>query len=215
MANKSKDRLGSDSPEERNEEEQQPRFQSSNDPQEMDRSARRDDAQRETPRPSIEAEQQRQFTEDEYLEMFLETFANAALPKLPPIPGYHLCWLSTTNSKDTIAARLRIGYQIVQPGEITGYDNLRLNNGDYAGCIGVNEMILAKLPLTLFDKFMTHLHHKLPLDEAAKLRYRAEALKDEAQGKYGADVIIGGGLKTVDQFVRSQQAAGRPLFDHG
>lgn len=169
---------------------------------EVDRSARRDDGSRDQQRQSLAAEQERQYNEEERLQMFLETFANSALPQLPPIPGYHLCWLSTTNSKDTIHARLRIGYELVRPEEVIGWSNLKLNNGEFAGYVGVNEMVLAKLADGLYQRFMTHLHHKLPLDEAAKLRYRAEELKSQAQG-YGADVEIGEGIMKIDQHVRA------------
>lgn len=169
---------------------------------EVDRSARRDDGPRDQQRQSLAAEQERIYNEEERLQMFLETFANSALPQLPPIPGYHQCWLSTTNSKDTIHARLRIGYELVRPEEVVGWSNLKLNNGEFAGYVGVNEMVLAKLPEALYQRFMAHLHHKLPLDEAAKLRYRAEELKSEAQG-YGADVEIGEGIKSIDRHVRA------------
>ena len=112
----------------------------------IDRSVKRDEGTRDERRSTIAADQERQFTEDDRLQMFLETFANSSLPQLPPIPGYHQCWLSTTNTKDTIHARLRIGYELVRPDEVPGYHNLNLANGEYAGCVGINYMVLAKLP---------------------------------------------------------------------
>ena len=42
---------------------------------------------------------------------FFEEFE--ALPKVPVIPGWHCCWLSTTHNTDTPYARMRIGYQPV------------------------------------------------------------------------------------------------------
>ena len=168
----------------------------------IDRSVKRDEGTRDERRSTIAADQERQFTEDDRLQMFLETFANSSLPQLPPIPGYHQCWLSTTNTKDTIHARLRIGYELVRPDEVPGDQNLKLANGEYAGCVGINEMVLAKLPDNLFQRYMKHLHHDKPMEEASKLRYRAEALKDEAQG-YGADLEIGDGIQQVDRQVRT------------
>lgn len=140
----------------------------------------------------------RAVSDDERLKMFLETFINSSLPEMPEIPGWHLCWLSTTNTKDSIASRLRVGYQIVKPEELPGYSNYRLSSGQYEGCIGINEMILAKLPSSLYQRFMAAVHHELPYQEAAKLKYQAESIAQEAQSE-GADVLISKGLREIDR----------------
>ena len=56
----------------------------------------------------------RQISDDERVEMFRQQFFNSALPDLPPVPGFHLCWLTTTNPRDSIPMRLRLGYEPVQ-----------------------------------------------------------------------------------------------------
>lgn len=171
----------------------------SNPGEEVDRSTKRDeDGTEREPRAGREAEENREISDDERLEMFLSTFVNSTLPEMPAINGFHLCWLSTTNTKDTIHARLRIGYVLVKPEEVPGWQNLKLNNGDYAGYVGVNEMVLAKLSDRLFQRFMAEVHHNLPLKEASKLRYQAEGWKGQAQAK-GANLLIEEGLSNIDQ----------------
>ena len=46
-----------------------------------------------------------------------EEMTQSALPKLDPLPGWHLCWLSTTNSYDSIDKRMRLGYVPVKSDE--------------------------------------------------------------------------------------------------
>ncbi|HET8730778.1 MAG TPA: hypothetical protein VFM34_06680, partial [Moraxellaceae bacterium] len=46
--------------------------------------------------------ERRELSEDDRLEMFRQQLFNDALPDLPEIPGYHLCWLTTTNPRDSI-----------------------------------------------------------------------------------------------------------------
>jgi len=129
----------------------------------------------------------REEEDDERLEMFISTFLNNALPEMPEIPGYHLCWLSTTNTKDTIHMRLRIGYQLVKPEELRGegWENVKLTSGEYAGCVGVNEMVLGKLSNRLYQRYMQAVHHDMPMDEAAKMRYKVERLDEQARSVKG------------------------------
>ena len=56
----------------------------------------------------------------ERLEAFRDKWQNSALPDLPPgvIPGFHLCWLSTTNNYDSIDKRLALGYEPVKASEL-------------------------------------------------------------------------------------------------
>ena len=49
--------------------------------------------------------------------MWSEEWTQSALPKLPNLSGWHLCWLSTTNSYDSIDKRIRLGYVPVKSEE--------------------------------------------------------------------------------------------------
>jgi len=52
----------------------------------------------------------------ERLDAFRDKWANSALPEIPAgtIPGMHLCWLSTTNTYDSIDKRMALGYEPVK-----------------------------------------------------------------------------------------------------
>ena len=58
--------------------------------------------------------------------MWSEEWTQSALPKLPDIDGWHLCWLSTTNSYDSIDKRMRLGYVPVKADELPGYEDYRV-----------------------------------------------------------------------------------------
>lgn len=147
----------------------------------------------------------RVLSDDERVEMFRSSFIQAALPDLPPIPGYHVCWLTTTNPRDSIHARLRLGYTLIKASDIPGYDLMSLKTGEYAGCIGVNEMIAAKLPETLYQRFMQAVHYDAPLGEDGKITAATEALKEQA-ARHGAKLVEGDGIQAL------RQQPPRPVF---
>lgn len=45
------------------------------------------------------------------------------LPTPPEIPGFHCCWLSTTNSTDPVYKRVQRGYIPVKATEVPGMGN--------------------------------------------------------------------------------------------
>ena len=64
---------------------------------------------------------------EERRRMFRSEWFQEALPTLPEIPGFHTCWLSTTNQYDPIHKRLRMGYTPVTPQDLPdGYDHLKM-----------------------------------------------------------------------------------------
>lgn len=111
----------------------------------------------------------RKITDEERLAEFRRSFYNSVLPDLPVIPGFHVCWLTTTNPRDSLAARARLGYEPIRSEEVPGWEFVTLKTGEYAGCIGVNEMIAAKVPLELYEAYMYEAHHVQPLQEEQKL----------------------------------------------
>lgn len=123
----------------------------------------------------------REITEDERVEMFRQQFFNSALPDLPNIPGWHTCWLTTTNPRDSIHMRMRLGYEPVKPEDVPGWEYATLKTGDWSGFIGVNEMLAFKLPLSLYQKYMQEAHHDAPLREEEKLTDTAEFLEQTAR----------------------------------
>jgi hypothetical protein len=109
-------------------------------------------------------------TAEERRAMIRSEFSQEALPSVPKMPGWHLCWLSTTNSYDSVHKRMRIGYIPVRVSEAKGYENLSMNSGEFEGCISCNEMVLFKLPEETYQQIMAEFHHNMPLEEEEALK---------------------------------------------
>lgn len=135
----------------------------------------------------------REVSEDDRLEMFRNQLFNHALPDLPDIPGYHMCWLTTQNPRDPIYRRIQLGYEPVKADEIPGMAHASIKTGEYAGMIGVNEMIAFKLPLSLYERFMQEAHHDAPLREEDKLAEVAEMMREQAE-RAGTTMFEGDGM---------------------
>jgi hypothetical protein len=135
----------------------------------------------------------REVTDDDRLEMFRAQLFNDALPDLPNIPGYHMCWLTTTNPRDPIHRRIQLGYEPIKAAEVPGMEFASIKTGEWAGMIGVNEMIAFKLPETLYQRFMQEAHHDAPLREENKLAETAEIMRQQAEGS-GSTLFEGDGM---------------------
>lgn len=142
--------------------------------------------------PSLGLQQDQARADDEGTELSLEErmnrirneFVQEALPDVPAIPGFHLCWLSTTHSYDTIHRRMRLGYVLVRQSEVPGYQVGKMNSGEDEDHVRCNEMILAKVPMEIYQMIMQEFHHDRPLREEEAISARiAEFTKADAQGK--------------------------------
>ena len=129
-----------------------------------------EDASRAAPEEKFISAQERR-------KMFSDEWTQSALPKLPEMPGWHLCWLSTTNSYDSIDKRIRLGYVPVKTEEIPGFENFRVKAGEHAGFIACNEMLLFKIPMDVYQDIMLHMHHEKPMEESEKIRVQLENLQ--------------------------------------
>ena len=135
----------------------------------------------------------REVTDDDRLEMFRAQLFNDALPDLPHMPGYHMCWLTTTNPRDPIHRRIQLGYEPIKASDVPGMEFASVKTGEWAGLIGVNEMIAFRLPETLYQRFMQEAHHDAPLREENKLTETAEIMRQQAEGS-GSTLFEGDGL---------------------
>ena len=111
---------------------------------------------------------------DERRKMWKDEWTQSALPTVPELKGWHLCWLSATSSYDSIDKRIRLGYQPVKAEEIPGFENHRVKAGEHTGFIACNEMLLFKIPMDVYQDIMTHFHHDMPLEEADKVQRTME-----------------------------------------
>jgi hypothetical protein len=135
----------------------------------------------------------REVTDDDRLEMFRAQLFNDALPDLPHMPGYHMCWLTTTNPRDPIHRRIQLGYEPIKASDVPGMEFASVKTGEWAGLIGVNEMIAFKLPESLYQRFIQEAHHDAPLREENKLAETAEIMRQQAEGS-GSTLFEGDGL---------------------
>lgn len=148
------------------------------------------------------ATEDRAISDDDRVQMFRQQFFNDVLPDLPKIPNYHLCWLTTANPRDSIQQRIRLGYELLRPEDIPGWDYVTLKTGEWAGYVGVNEMLAAKLPLSLYHKFMDEAHHRAPMAEDEKLTDMTEQLQEQA-AQQGGKLIEGDGMKALREGPRA------------
>lgn len=140
--------------------------------------------------------------------MWSDEWTQSALPKTPEIPGWHLCWLSTTNAYDTIDKRMRLGYIPVTADELPGFDSYRVKAGEHVGHISCNEMLLFKLPMDVYQEVMAQMHYEAPLAEVERIYSQAESLgaKDSSGRRL---VQMEAGMDRLDQ----QQPNRAPVFE--
>jgi len=148
----------------------------------------------------------RELSDDDRVQMFRDAFYQSALPDLPEIPGYHVCWLTTTNPRDPIQGRFRLGYEPVKPEEVPGWEYASVKTGEYAGLIGVNEMIAAKLPERLYFRLMREAHHDAPLREEERITSDMDSMSERARGSKSR-MIEDEGMSSL------REAAPNPIFE--
>jgi hypothetical protein len=104
------------------------------------------------------------YTPEERRRMMRSEWVNEVLPTPPVIPGWHFCWLSTTNGADPIYKRVRQGYIPVKSTELPGFDTFKAQGGEFDGCVACNEMVLFKIPEDVYQDIMTIFHHEMPAE---------------------------------------------------
>ena len=136
--------------------------------------------------------------------MWSDEWTQSALPKVPEIPGWHLCWLSTTNAYDSIDKRIRLGYVPVRADELPGFENWKVKAGEDVGFIACNEMRLYKIPMEIYQDVMLHMHHEKPMEEADKIRVHVENLQGarDSRGK-SLGQVEGEGFGEMDRNVKT------------
>ena len=146
--------------------------------------------------------EQRFMSAQERRKMWSDEWTQSALPKTPDIPGWHLCWLSTTNSYDSIDKRMRLGYVPVKADELPGFDNYRVKAGEDVGFIACNEMRLYKIPMDIYQDIMLQMHHDRPMEEADKIRVQVENIQGarDSRGK-SLGQVEGEGFGDMDRNV--------------
>jgi len=139
----------------------------------------------------------REITDEVRLEQYRMNLYNNSLPDLPKIPGYHVCWLTTTNPRDTVEGRQALGYQLVKPSDFPGNAFVAsIKGGVWDGFVGYQEMIAAKIPEDLYQMYMRESHFDAPNREEEKLMATVNQIQQMARG-YGAEVKVGDGIADI------------------
>lgn len=139
--------------------------------------------------------------DDERFAMFQDSIVQSVLPEIPNMPGYHLCWLTTANPRDTIQNRIRVGYQLITRDMVPGWEGISLKSGEYSGVISVNEMVAARIPLRLYNRYMRELHETMPRSEEEKIKAHVNKLSEQAEAA-GARIEEGDGTAEIVQRAR-------------
>lgn len=142
--------------------------------------------------------QNRELSDSERIDMFRKRFFQSSLPDLPKIPGFHTCWLTTANPRDPIHGRLRLGYSLLKSSEIPGWEYVSMKTGEYAGVIGVNEMLASKIPIPLWEAYMREVHHDQPLEEERRIFDNIEIAAEDAR-RVRAKLVMEGGMEGLGQ----------------
>lgn len=145
---------------------------------------------------------------EERRRMFRSEWLQEALPTPPEIPGFHLCWLSSTNQYDPIHKRMRLGYEPVKAEELPGFEHLKVKAGEHTGFVACNEMLLYKLPMDIYQELMYELHHRAPMEEQEKIKVQQEQLLGERDSNGRTLVSVEGNGLDFDAKV-----ARRPVFE--
>lgn len=120
---------------------------------------------------ALTAEQRRRLLRQEWVQTIL--------PQLPELPGFHMCWVSTTNATDPVHKRIQLGYTPVKASELLGFDQYKVaDGGQFEGCIACNEMLLFKIPMEIYQDIMTIYHHDIPLEQEQSIRERVYGSKE-------------------------------------
>lgn len=125
--------------------------------------------------------EKRELSDDERLEMVRTGFMQIKLPDLPALPGYHTCWLSSTSTTDTIAWRLQVGYELLKPEEVPGWQHGNCAEERFTGYVGVNEMVGAKIKESLYKRLMKMLHHDEPNAMEVGIKSQLDQYKGDAE----------------------------------
>lgn len=138
-------------------------------------------------------------TAQERRDQLRQDWVQELLPTPPTIPGFHTCWLSTTNSMDPIYKRMQRGYlpvTIAEAGRFGASDIVK--DGEFQGCISCNEMLLFKVEEQTYQDLMHIFHHDMPLEQERSINEKANSgsYEDSNGQRIG---IVEGDFNTLGQ----------------
>jgi len=135
---------------------------------------------------------------------------NTLLPPAPEIPGFHTFWATTTNNKDTVENRQRMGYALVTRDELPGFClNSQKAGSSTEDRIMVNEMVLMKIPMDIWQDDMMYKHYDLPSESIQNLK---DSVRISQDGKGRKVAYSGGEFNNGVADGYGMTALGRPML---
>jgi len=153
---------------------------------------------------------------DELEQLIKSEFEQTVLPDAPKIPGFHVCWLTSSSQYDTIAKRQRLGYTPVRRSELPNFDP---SNGQqlqgHEGTITCNEMVLHKIPDTHYQAIMRYFHHKRPLEDEQNILAKSKQMEEGTNDSSGKKLmsVEGDGISDLEVRVKRDERSAVPLFN--
>lgn len=120
---------------------------------------------------------------EERRRMIRSEWSQDVLPTPPQDPGWHYCWLSTTNSADPIYKRMQKGYEPVKAVDVPGFAQYCATQGEFEGCVACNEMLLFRIPEELYQEYMLVMHYERPMEEEEILKANAVVNERDSDGR--------------------------------
>lgn len=153
--------------------------------------------------PGVAQEQARSESFSDEIARLREAMEGDVLPDVNKNPNRDpdmwYFYASTTSKTDPIHRRLQMGYTFVKAEEFPDLSNdYRITSeGNYHGLIGVNELVLMKIPRRLAEEIMKINHYERPLAEEGRIQ--SEAVRKEYRDRYGKEL---GGYAREDEGFR-------------
>lgn len=151
----------------------------------------------------------------EFERLIQDEFEQTALPNPPLIPGYHVCWLTTSSQYDSMQKRQRLGYTPIRQDELPMFDVgsavKSTSETQWGGYIMCNEMILCKIPENRYQSIMNYFHHKKPLEDERGIVDKINSSDVDSSGK-SLLAEKGDGITSIEEEMRIIQRKGNPIF---
>ena len=139
-------------------------------------------------------------------------FDQVALPTPPQIPGWHVCWLTTGSTYDSVQKRQRLGYIPVTASDVPGFEAGGTTSAQFEGAISCNEMVLFKITIARYNAIMHAFHHKRPLEEEQSIYEKIveQASEEDSSGRALGKPEGDGFTQLAENIKRAQN--GMPTF---
>jgi hypothetical protein len=69
-----------------------------------------------------------------------------------------------------------MGYEPVKADELPCFEHLRVKAGENVGFVACTEMVLYRLPMSIYQDLMMELHYHAPREEQEKIKVQQEQL---------------------------------------